>query len=138
MDWFGPCLDELTKISIKLTPGEKRQQAVQFAGLGLATVPAMSAVTNKIQTGKWLPSSAKSPKRWLAGALAQGLFWGGALPAAHHLLARRNLSRAAEDRSAAKELKSLAPEGVSQALKTLPAAQPTLPQSPNLPGVPNG
>lgn len=100
--------DELEKISreVQLNPSEKRQQAVQFAGLGLSTIPAMEALKSKIQTGKWVPRGMTG-KRFLAGAGLGGIFWGGALPFAHHLIARRNIEKAESRRDAERELKKL-------------------------------
>ena len=121
-------LDELEKIAaaVTLSPEEKRKQMFQFTGLGAVMVPTLSSAVSKMQTGKWIPSSAKSPKRWLGGALAQGLFWGGMLPTMQHAIARSNVDKAKARVAATKELQQLAPSGVHQVLKPLPATDPTL------------
>ena len=121
MDWFTPCLNELTKISVSLTIGEKRRQALQFAGLGVATIPALAMAQSKIQSGKWFPKGMSRGRVPGAAALG-GAFWGGALPAARRYLAKGNIEGAKERVEVSKELKSLAPGGVKRTLATLPPA----------------
>jgi hypothetical protein len=115
-------LDELEKISaaITLTPEEKSQQMLQFAGTGAATYPAVSALASKIQSGRWLDSGAKSPSRWLAGKATQGLLFGGALPAIRHAIERANVGKARSRMEAEREMVRLAPGGVQQTLQSLP------------------
>ncbi len=121
-NWFSSCFDELTKIAVRLTSEEKRRQAVQFAALGTTTVPAMELAKTRLQTGRWLPAGVKGFRRYIPGALAGGLFWGGALPTAQHFLARGNIQKARERVAAKKELKSLAPAGVAKSLAVAPKA----------------
>ena len=114
-DWLPSCLDEISKIAayvrdseVKLNPAEKRKQMLQFAGLGATLVPAMSATSSKMMTGKWMPKGV-SPKRFWPAAVATGLFWGGAMPTIQHAMARSNLQKARQRISAEKELRALAP-----------------------------
>jgi len=118
-------IDELEKIAVQLTSDEKKRQALQFAGLGAVTVPAMSALSSKMMTGKWKPPSV-SWKRWLPASVATGLFWGGGIPALQHQIARANIRKAEDRVEAQKELKKLAPSGVREALKTVKAPAPEL------------
>lgn len=121
-------IDELEKISAQLNAAEKRQQALQFAGLGAVTVPAMAAASNKMMTGKWLPSGVpgktglKRFGRWAPAAVATGLFWGGALPSIQHMLAQRNLRKAGDRVESQQVLKKLAPGGVHSAVKQVQPA----------------
>jgi hypothetical protein len=77
-DWFTSCFDELRKIAAAepssiLNPEEKRKQMLQFAALGGTLVPAISSLSTRIQTGKWLPKGVPL-KRYLPATVAQGLF----------------------------------------------------------------
>jgi hypothetical protein len=90
---FMALVDELEKISVELSPGEKAKQTAQFAGLGALTSPALSALTSKIEHGTWLaPGTNKG--RWLGARLVRGALVGGALPAIRHHIERRNLETA--------------------------------------------
>jgi len=101
-------VDRFEKIAkeTQLTPSEKRQQAIQFAGLGMAALPAIESVKSRIQQGSWIPKGM-TRGRFLAGSALGGLFWGGLLPAAHHRIARYNLRNAEIRADAEKELKNL-------------------------------
>lgn len=132
-------IDELEKISaaVRLSPEEKRHQALQFAGLGVTALPGLAMAQQKIRTGGWLPKGT-SRGRFLGAAGLGGLFWGGALPYMQHGIARANISRARGRMAAEKEMRALAPggvRGVQKAVKALPIG----PAGPNLPtdGVPN-
>lgn len=116
----------LLKTAASLNPEEKRRQAMQFAALGLGTVPGLALAQNKIRQGTWLPKSGKG--RFLAAAGVGGAFWGGLLPTLQHGIARGNLARAQSRARAEKEMKSLVPGGVAgvrQAVKQLPMDVPT-------------
>ncbi len=116
-------------MSVSLTAAEKRRQALQFAGLGVGTIPALSMVQSKIQSGKWFPKGM-ARGRFLGAAALGGAFWGGALPAAQRYLAKGNIEGAKERVEVSKELKSLAPGGVKRTLAALPSApdpSPTFP-----------
>lgn len=126
MDWFTPCLNELIKISVRLTSDEKRRQALQFAGLGVTSLPTVALAQTKVQTGKWFPTSM-SKGRFLGAAALGGAFWGGALPAMQHRISQTNLERAKARVQSTKELQSLTPGGVKKTLATLPQAS-TLPR----------
>lgn len=127
-------LDEMKKISAasRLTSSEKRKQMLQFAGLGAVAVPSMTSAISKIQSGRWIPSAAKSPRRWLAGAVGQGLFWGGALPTLQHGIARANIRKAKDRVAAEKTLRQLTPGGVQRTLSQLPAKELALPGAGNV------
>jgi hypothetical protein len=120
-------IDELEKISaaVQLTPGEKRRQALQFAGLGVATLPQLAMAQQKIRTGRWLPKSGRG--RFLAAAGLGGLFWGGMLPHLQHGIARTNISKAQARLAAEREMRALAPGGVQQTVKRLPLEEPEVP-----------
>lgn len=120
MDWWPTFFDELEKIAVTMTPEEKRRQALQFAALGMGTIPTMSALSSKIMTGKWLPAGV-GLRRWLPATAATGLFWGGALPALQHAIARTNIHKAQARLQAEKELRRLAPRGVGAVIKKAPA-----------------
>jgi hypothetical protein len=120
-------VDELEKISaeVGLTPGEKRRQAAQFAGLGVTTLPALASIQERVRTGRWLPKSGRG--RFLAAAGLGGLFWGGALPHLQHGIARTNIAKARARMAAEKEMKALVPggvRGVQRAVKQLPIEAP--------------
>lgn len=72
--------DEIQKIAVRLNEEEQRRQALQFAGVGAASVPVISAVGNIIEHGKIIPPGA-SPARWLARQGATGGLLFGAVPA---------------------------------------------------------
>lgn len=123
-------VDELEKISaaVRLSPEEKRRQAVQFASLGLGTIPGLAMAQQKIRTGRWLPKSGKG--RFLAAAGLGGAFWGGLLPTLQHGIARTNIAKAQARLSAEKEMRTLAPggvRGVQRAVKKLPLEEPEVP-----------
>lgn len=94
-DWIPAFVDELEKVSVELTKGEKARQAVQFAALGGISGPAMSAMINKIQLGRVVPTWT-TPKRWVASKAAQGLIAGAALPLIRHSIERKAQDRALE------------------------------------------
>ena len=131
--WFPYFFDELEKLGVRLTKGEEREQALQFAGLGAVAIPSMSAVQSKMQTGKWVPAGipGKTPLsrfgRWLPGAAATGLFWGGALPTIQHALARKNIEKAKARRAGQKALELARPREVEMA--TTPNTIPVLPKT---------
>jgi len=116
-------VDGLLKAAVKLTPQEKRRQALQFAGLGMATIPGLALAQNKIREGRWLPKSGKL--RFLAAAGLGGAFWGGVLPTIQHGIAQSNLSKARARVRAEKELHALAgPQPVHSVVKQLPLHGP--------------
>jgi hypothetical protein len=131
-------VDELEKISaeVTLSPGEKRRQALQFAGLGVAALPALAMAQQKIRSGGWFPKGV-GRGRFLGAAGLGGLFWGGALPYLQHGIARANIARARARAAAEQEMKTLVPGGArgAQTIK----APPAVPGGPDLPtdGVPN-
>jgi hypothetical protein len=129
-------IDELQKIAkeVELSPEEKRRQALQFAALGTATVPAMGALSSKMMTGKWMPKGV-SPRRWLPAAAATGLFWGGALPTMQHMIARKNIRSAGNRVAAEREMQRLAPTGVAETLKSAPTTLKHAPGAPSIPEV---
>jgi len=119
--WYPSFFDEMTKIStVDLNKGEKRRQALQFAGLGMAAAPVVSGIKNFISHGKLSPWTSK--RRWLASSLVGGALAGGALPAAQHLMAQRNVGKARSRAEADRDIQRLAPGGVRRALR---AAQRT-------------
>jgi hypothetical protein len=126
MHWWPSFVDELGKIAavedeVALTPEEKRREALQFAGLGMATVPLMQAASSKVMTGRWLPKDVRF-RRWLPAALAGGLFWGGAMPAIRHGLSRANIQGARNRYNAQQELRSLGKRNVESVIKKAPEA----------------
>lgn len=104
-------IDGLLKVAVKLEPNEKRRQAMQFAALGLGTVPALAFAQHRIREGRWLPKSGKG--RFLAAAGLGGAFWGGLLPTLQHGIARANISKAKGRVKAEREMKALVPGGVA-------------------------
>lgn len=120
-DMFSVCLGELTKLSVRLTKGEKRRQALQFAGLGVTALPTLAALQSKITSGRWIPKGVR-PARFLGAAALGGAFWGGALPAVQHTIARQNIHKARRRLEAKKELSQLVPEGPAQVTQKLPGA----------------
>lgn len=135
---LGSFIDELEKISaaVRLSPGEKRRQALQFAGLGVTALPGLAMAQQKIRSGRWLPNAGRG--KFLGAAALGGLFWGGALPYLQHGIARANIAGARSRMAAEKEMRTLAPggvRGVQRAVKSLPIG----PAGPDLPtdGVPN-
>lgn len=125
MDWFDSFFDEMEKISTSLTESERRKKAVLMAALGGTAVPAMSAATSKVMTGKWLPEGVPL-KRWAPAAVGTGLFWGTALPAAQRYLEKTTEEGAEQRREAQQELRQLvAPVGgVRPALAAAPTVAP--------------
>lgn len=125
MIWFDSFFDEMEKISGYLSDEDRRRKALLMAGLGATSIPAMSAASNKVMTGKWTPKGVPL-KRWAPAAIGQGLFWGTALPAAQHYLTRKVEQGAQERRQAKNELKSLVVPagGVKSALKMAPEIAP--------------
>jgi len=103
----------------RLNSEERRRQALQFAGLGMGTLPALALAQQQIKSGRWIPKGV-TPRRFLGAAALGGAFWGGALPAIQHGIAQTNLGKARARVQAAKEMKALAPGGVQQALQQLP------------------
>ena len=126
-DIFSSCLEELTKISVQLTKGEKRRQALQFLGLGMTTLPALATAQSKITSGRWVPKGMR-PSRFFGGAALGGAFWGGALPALQHLIARSNIHKSERRLAAQRELKRLTPGGPATAVKQL-SITPELPHA---------
>jgi hypothetical protein len=117
---FGSFLDEMVKISSSyLSESDRRKKALLMAGLGTTAIPAMSAASTRMMTGKWLPKGVPLGK-WAPAAAATGLFWGTALPAAQHYLTKSVETGAAQRRAARKELQELAPGGVQETLKAVP------------------
>ena len=94
-DYLPALVDELEKVAVELTRGERATQAAQFAALGGLSGPAISAVVNKIQLGKVVPNWT-TPKRWVASKAAQGLIAGGLIPLVRHGLERRAQTGATE------------------------------------------
>lgn len=88
-------IDELEKIAVRLSPEEQRTQALQFAGLGAVTAPAIAVAKNLVQYGKVSPFS--NTKRFLAANIVGGGLTGGVLPVIQHKL-ERNMQDAARDR----------------------------------------
>ncbi len=117
-DMFSACFEELIKISVRLTKGEKRRQALQFAGLGVTALPTLAATQSKIMTGRWIPKGTR-PHRFLGAAALGGAFWGGALPTFQHMIARSNIHKSQRRLEAQRELKRLAPEGPATAVRQL-------------------
>ena len=119
--------EQLEKAAAAPTTGlneqEKRTQALQFAGLGGALLPALEVAKSKIQGGRWIPKGMASKARFLGGAVAGGLFWGGALPAIQHQLAQSNMRKSRIRRAATQELKQLVPPGTATTSPSL-GAQP--------------
>lgn len=105
--------------SARLNSGEKHRQALQFAGLGMTTLPALALVQQRIKSGRWIPKDVK-PGRFLGAAVLGGAFWGGVLPTIRRGIAQTNLSKARARMKAEKEMRALTPGGVQQALKQLP------------------
>jgi len=123
----------LLKTAVALNPEEKRRQAMQFAALGLGTVPGLAIAQNRIRTGNWLPKTGRG--RFLAAAGLGGAFWGGLLPTLQHGIARSNLSGAQSRVAAEKEMRSLVPggvRGVQKAVQQLPmgASTPEITEAP--------
>jgi hypothetical protein len=87
-DWIPSFLDEMTKVATALNKKERRRQAFQFGALGAASGPAIAALSNIIQKGKPLPEGVKSVPRWLAGSMAAGALFSGAIPMVRHQLDR--------------------------------------------------
>lgn len=125
--WFDSFFDEMEKISTTLTDVERRKKALLFAGLGATTIPAMSALSQKVMTGRWMPHGVRF-RRWAPAAIGTGLFWGTALPAAQKYLERGVEEGAERRREAQQELKSLvAPAGgVKPALAAAPKVDPVI------------
>ena len=118
-------VDGLLKAAVKLTPEEKRRQAMQFSALGLGTIPALAMAQHRIREGRWLPKSGKG--RFLAAAGLGGAFWGGLLPTLQHGIAQTNLAKARARVRAEQEMKTLVPggeAGVQRIVKQLPLEKP--------------
>ncbi len=110
-DWVPAFSDELEKIS-RLTKGDERRQALQFAGLGAATAPVVSGIKNLIAHGKISPFGASVAKRWLPAQVIGGALAGGALPAIRHALERTNVGRAKTRTDVKRELAKAKAEGI--------------------------
>lgn len=91
-----------------LNESDRNRQALQFTGLALGTVPLVTGLSSKIQTGKFLPRGVPL-KKWAPAAAATGLFWGGALPFMQHAIAQSNLTKARHRVAAEKELAAAKP-----------------------------
>lgn len=97
-DWIPSFLDEMSKVAAAtLNRKEKARQALQFGALGAISGPVVGAVSNIIQKGKPLPEGVKSIPRWLAGSMATGAIFSGAVPVIRHGL-ERNIQREANER----------------------------------------
>lgn len=94
--------DELEKIAVRLTKSERKVQAAKFTGLGAVTAPAVSALRNKIVSGKAIPKGT-NPLRWAAGQAISGAVVGGALPAVRHQVERQSQDKARERLRAARK-----------------------------------
>jgi hypothetical protein len=102
-------MDELEKISERLTKKERREQAVKFTGLGAAALPVISGVGNIIAgKGRGISRVAGGarPGRWLAARSLEGAAIGGALPAVRHQIERDMKEKARERRELAKYVES--------------------------------
>ena len=93
MTSFEAFVDELAKIAVELTPQERGVQALQFGGLGAIATPMISALTNKIESGTFLPPGV-SKGRWLGARMVGGALTAGALPVVRHHIERSNLQAA--------------------------------------------
>lgn len=87
-------VDELEKLAVRLNKSESRNQALQFAGLGAASMPIVQGLSNFIQRGRIIPKGGVSPGRWLAGNIVAGTLAGGAVPALRHAIERRTQEKA--------------------------------------------
>ena len=96
-DWIPSFLDEMTKVAVALNKKERRRQAIQFGALGAVSGPTIAALSNVIQKGKPLPEGVKSIPRWLAGSMAAGALFSGAIPLVRHQL-ERSIQAEANDR----------------------------------------
>jgi hypothetical protein len=101
--------DEMEKISVSLTSEEKRKQMLQFAGLGAVAAPVISGATNLVTHGAVSPFQKSLFRRWLPGQVVSGALAAGAIPAAQHALAQRNLGVARSRVKAEREMKRLVP-----------------------------
>lgn len=107
---FQGLMDELEKISERLTEKEKRERAIKFTALGTASGPAIAGVAGAIKGGhgslaKNITQGTKM-KRWLPATLATGALVSGAVPAARHAIERDILEGAKERRALARKLEA--------------------------------
>lgn len=116
----------LEKLGVRLTDEERRRQALQFAGIGAVSMPAVQAIKDLITHGKVSPSVPL--KRWLPAQIVGGAFVGGALPAIQHALARSNLDKARARIEGEKALAIAKPKEMAMAVqpKALPGKFPKL------------
>jgi hypothetical protein len=94
-----PFFDELGKIATELSPQERRNQYLQFAGLGALTGPVMSGIGNLIEHGGIKPPDVTGGK-WLASRMVTGAIGMGALPIIRHHIERTNLAQARQAQKA--------------------------------------
>lgn len=104
-------LDELEKIS-QLEKADERKQLAQFASLGATAMPAVSAVKNVIEHGKFMPPGSRV-SRWLPAQMIGGALMGGAIPAFRHIIERGNVEKAQRKAETAQELQELLPGPIS-------------------------
>jgi hypothetical protein len=104
-------LDEVEKIAAAtLTQSERNRQAVQFGALGAVSGPIVGAVGNLIQKGRPLPEGVRSVPRWLAGSMATGAIFSGAVPVIRHGM-ERNIQGEANARARLARQQALALKG---------------------------
>lgn len=105
----------LEKAGVKLTDEEKRRQALQFAGIGAASVPLVAAAKDLIMFGKVSPRAPL--RRWVPAQMVGGALVGGVVPALQHALARSTIEKAKERRLGEKALAVARPKEVAMAVR---------------------
>lgn len=93
---YSACVDELSKIAVKLSPSEERGQLLRFGAMGAGAVPLISGLANTMQHGRpW--AHGTNLKRWLPAQMLTGALFGGVLPTARHRI-ERSMQTQAKDR----------------------------------------
>jgi hypothetical protein len=98
---FQGLMDELEKISTRLTKGEKRERAAKFMALGTLSGPVIAGTGGLLRGGKGsiiknLTQDTKF-RRWFPATLVTGALVSGAIPASRHVI-ERNIIEKAKDR----------------------------------------
>lgn len=104
---FQGLMDELEKISARLTDAEKRERAIKFTTLGTLSGPVIAGASGAIRGGhgglmKNVTQGTKL-RRWLPATLATGALVSGAVPALRHAVERDILENARERRALARK-----------------------------------
>ena len=103
-------VDELEKISERLTKEEKRDRALKFTAIGTLSGPAISGAAGAIKGGQgsFLKNITQGTKlrRWAPATMATGALVSGAVPAVRHAVERDILEGARERRALARKLEA--------------------------------